>query len=213
MAGPQIDVGVLISHSPAADVERWKGFARRITEAIDGELEQATGAAWTFHLTEATRLHNDDARRPSDFLDEASLQMIEGPFDVMIVVTDVGLISSRRAVVAGLASPASRVAVLSTRKLLVTPRGQPVRALEDEAVHWNAATLLLHLIGHLLGLHHSKRAEGVMAPFTFDEDRRLSRFSASRLDLLLVRSRARDAVVSHAECASGPLYLAQHIGE
>lgn len=170
MAGPTIDAGLLVSHSPTANVERLKRFARRIAEMVEGELKQATGVTWSFHLTETTRLHNDDARRPSDFLDEASLQMVEGPFDFVVVVTDVGLVSSRRSIVAGLASPASRVAVLSTRKLLLSPRGQPVRSLEDEAVHRNAATLLLHLIGHLLGLQHSREAEGVMVPFTFEED-------------------------------------------
>jgi predicted Zn-dependent protease len=176
MAEPTIDAGLLVSHSPTADVDRLKRFARHITDTIDGELRQATGATWTFHFTEMTRLHDDDARRPSDFLDEASLQMVEGPFDFVVVVTDVGLVSSRSSIVAGLASPASRVAILSTRKLLLSPRGQPTRTLEDEAVQRNAATLLLHLIGHLLGLHHSPASDGVMAPFTFDEDRALARF-------------------------------------
>lgn len=171
MEGPTIDAGVLVSHSPTADAERLGRFARDITEAIGGELEQSTDATWRFHLTERTRLPNDDARRPSNFLDEASLQMVEGPYDLVIVVTDVGLVSSRRSIVGGLASPASRVAILSIRKLLLSPRGQPVRSLEDEALYRNAATLLLHLIGHLLGLHHNRDAEGVMAPFTFEEDR------------------------------------------
>lgn len=183
-AGPTIDAGVLVSHSPTADVDGLRHFARQIAETIDGELEMATGATWNFHFTERTRLHNDDARRPSDFLDEASLQMVEGPFDFIVVVTDVGLVSNSHAIVAGLASPASRVAVLSTRKLLLSPRGRPVRTLEDEAVHWNAASLLLHLIGHLMGLHHSQTAEGVMAPFSFDEDRDLARFSAHNRNIL-----------------------------
>ena len=106
MEGPTIDAGVLVSHSPTADAERLGRFARDITEAIGGELEQSTDATWRFHLTERTRLPNDDARRPSNFLDEASLQMVEGPYDLVIVVTDVGLVSSRRSIVGGLASPA-----------------------------------------------------------------------------------------------------------
>lgn len=172
-----IDAGLLVSHSPTADVEQIRRFARRITDTIDGELKQATGATWTFHFTEMTRLHDDDARRPSDFLDEASLQMVEGPFDFVVVVTDAGLVSSRSSIVAGLASPASRVAVLSTRKLLLSPRGHPTRTLGDETVQSNAATLLLHLIGHLMGLHHRTDADGVMAPFAFDEDNPPARFS------------------------------------
>lgn len=178
MAGLAIDAGVLVSHSPTADTERLDRFIRCLTDISSDELGRATGATWRFHVTERTRLSSDDARRPSDFLDEASLQMVEGPYDLVVVVTDVGLVSSRRSIVGGLASPASRVAVLSTRKLLVSPRGQPVRSLEDEAVHRNAAALLLHLIGHLLGLHHSREAEGVMVPFTFEEDRQLPQYGA-----------------------------------
>lgn len=177
MAGPTIDAGVLVSHSPTADVERLHHFARRITETSGSELKQATAANWKFHFTERTRLSDDDARRPSDFLDEASLQMVEGPYDFVVVVTDVGLVSSRRSIVGGLASPASRVAVLSTRKLLLSSRGQPVRSLDDEAVHRNAVTLLLHLIGHLLGLPHSREAEGVMATYAFEEDRQIPQYS------------------------------------
>lgn len=176
MAGPTIEAGILVSHSPSADGDRLGQFARDLTETINGELRQATDVAWTFHFTERTRLSDDDARRPSDFLDEASLQMVEGPYDLVLVVTDVGLVSSRRSIVGGLASPASRVAVLSTRKLLLSPRGQAVRSLEDKAVRQNAATLLLHLIGHLLGLHHTM-GDGVMAPFTFEEDRQSTQYS------------------------------------
>lgn len=178
MAGPTIDTGVLVSYSPTADEERLGRFARHITESIDSELEQSTGATWRFHFTERTRLPNDEARRPSNFLDEASLQMVEGPYDLVVVVTDVGLVSTRRSIVGGLASPASRVAVLSTRKLLLSPRGQPVRSLEDEALHRNATTLLLHLIGHLMGLHHSRQAEGVMVPYAFEEDRPPPQYSS-----------------------------------
>lgn len=177
MAGPTINAGVLVSHSPTADAERLHHFARRITETSGGELEQATDAGWKFHFTERTRLSDDDARRPSDFLDEASLQMVEGPYDFVVVVTDVGLVSSRRSIVGGLASPASRVAVLSTRKLLLSSRGQPVRSLDDEAVHRNAVTLLLHLIGHLLDLPHNREAEGVMAPYAFEQDRQIPQYS------------------------------------
>lgn len=177
MAGPIIDAGILVSYSPTADAESLGRFARRLTDRIGGKLEQSAEATWRFHFTERTRLPNDDACRPSSFLDEASLQMVEGPYDLVVVLTDVGLVSSRRSIVGGLASPSSRIAVLSTRKLLLSPRGQPVRSLEDKVVHRNAATLLLHLIGHLMGLHHTRQTEGVMVPFTFEEDRQSPKYN------------------------------------
>ncbi|MFP4227946.1 MAG: hypothetical protein ACLFTE_03865, partial [Salinivenus sp.] len=90
MAGLAIDAGVLVSHSPTADTERLDRFIRCLTDISSDELGRATGATWRFHVTERTRLSSDDARRPSDFLDEASLQMVEGPYDLVVVVTDVG---------------------------------------------------------------------------------------------------------------------------
>lgn len=171
MTNPQINVGVLIAHSPASELSRMQDFSRRMVSDVNGQLNTGTGAEWIFHIEEPARLNNDDPRRPSDFLDEASLRMVEGPFDIVVVVTDVALVSRRHEVVAGLASPVSRVAVISTRKLLVTPRGRPVRSLHSESVRWNAAALLLHLSGHVLGIGHARDGAHVMAPFAFDESR------------------------------------------
>jgi hypothetical protein len=98
--------------------------------------------------------------------------MVQGPYDLVLVVTDVGLMSRARQVEAGLPSEISQVAVISTRKLLVAPRGKPVRTLDSPEVRWNAATLALHLLGHLLGLRHHRRPGSVMSPFRFEEDRR-----------------------------------------
>lgn len=165
----QINAGLMIAYSPAADLEKLQGFSRRLTEDVSEELGGATRADWVFHLEDPARLGTDEARRPADFLDEASLRMVEGPFDLVVVVTDVALYSRRHAVVAGLASPVGRVIVISTRKLLVTPRGKPVRTLESQSVRWNAAALLLHLLGHLLDLPHSRREGEIMSPFAFDE--------------------------------------------
>jgi len=184
MTGPTIDMGVLVSHSPTADVERLDQFTRRLTATSTDELRRVTDAGWRFHVTERTRLSSDEARRPSDFLDEASLQMVEGPYDIVIVVTDVGLVSSRRSIVGGLASPVSRVAVLSTRKLLLSRRGQPGRSLEDESVHRNGVTLLLHLVGHLLGLDHIDERGSVMAPFVFEKDRERAQYTPQAQTIL-----------------------------
>jgi hypothetical protein len=179
MTRPVINVGILIASSPAIVLEQMCEFALRMVRDARNEIQDATGATWAFHLEEPFRISGDDPCRPSDFLDEASLRMAEGPFDIVVVVTDVGLISRRRRLVAGLASPVSRIAVLSSRKLLVTPRGQQVRTLDSSSVRWNSATLLLHLLGHILGLAHTYEGKDAMAPFAFHEDRRCpARFGA-----------------------------------
>lgn len=166
----EINVGVVLSHSPAANMDALGAFADRVTEAAAAVLNPLPNVRWIFHREPATTLANDEPRRPSDFLDQASLHMVEGPYDLVLVVTDAPLTTRRHAVVAGLASPVTHVMVLSTRKLLITPRGQPVRQLDDPCVAANAATLVLHLIGHVLGLHHNTRRPTAMAPFRFDPE-------------------------------------------
>jgi len=174
MSIQEVHVGMIIAHSPEASIRS----LRRLLEWAVGEagpiLDRASGWRWRFHYEGSTRLATDDARHPSAFLGEGSLRMVEGPFDALLVLTDTGLLSERERIVPGLPSPLARMAVMSTRDLRTSPRGEPVRALSDEAVRWNAATLLLHLMGHVAGLGHED-ADGpdtVMAPFDVDPDRR-----------------------------------------
>lgn len=172
MKDSDVNVGILISHSPNASLADLEDFSGHLIRDINEQLIEATGVSWKFHIVEPTRLGDDSPRGPSNFLDEASLRMVEGPFDIVVVVTDVALYSRKRAVVAGLASPVSRIIVISTRKFLVTPREKPMRTLEAASVRWNAATLLLQLIGHLLGLNHNPKTGFVMSEFFFKEERR-----------------------------------------
>jgi len=168
----QVDVGVLVAHAPGTDPGRLGRFATRTAEDAVDELASATDVTWRFYLEDATRLSDHDRRRPSEFLDRATHRMVQGPYDMVIVVTDVPLVSSRERFVPGLASPLSRVAVVSTRHLRSGARGQPQRPLDHEAVRWNGATLLVHLVGHVLGARHRDADSGVMEPFEFRPDRR-----------------------------------------
>jgi hypothetical protein len=184
MSRVEINVGVLLAHTPAVDPARLGEFAARVLEEAGPALDEATGAEWRFHREEPMRLEDDDPRRPSDFLDEASLRMAEGPYDLLVVVTDATLVSRKHRVVYGLPSRVSRVAILSTRKLVLTPRGEPTRTLEDPPVRRNGAALLLHLLGHILGAEPARDPEDAMAPFGFRERREVPRFaSASRARL------------------------------
>ncbi|WP_459191611.1 hypothetical protein [Halosimplex sp. J119] len=165
-----VDVGLLVAASPGADADRLGEFAARLAGDAADELEAATEAGWRFHAEEPEILSDADARRPSQFLDEAALRMVEGPYDLVVVVTDVPLLSRNHRRVAGLASPLSRVAVVSTHRLRVSGRDRPQRPLDSAAVRWNGATALLHQIGHLLGADHDPESS-VMAPYEFDPDR------------------------------------------
>lgn len=186
---PYIEVGVLVAHTPQANVDRLKDFTAAVTRLALPELEEATGADWTFHEPETTGLAGDDPRRPSDFLDAASLLMTEGPFDFVLVVTDASLVARGRSIAPGLASFISRVAVVSTKRLITTSRGIPSRELEAKDVRMNAAALALHLIGHLFGMGHGAVDGTAMAPFHFDENRTtLPPFDADAKRLLRKRA-------------------------
>ncbi len=167
----QVDVGVVVAHAPGTDPDRLRSFATRAAEDAVDELASATDLTWRFYLEDPTRLADHDRRRPSEFLDRAAHRMVEGPYDAVLVVTDVPLVSRRERVVPGLASPLSRVAVVSTRPLQRARRGRPRYPLDGPAVRWNAATLVVHLLGHVLGARH-REGGGVMNPFRFDPDRR-----------------------------------------
>lgn len=168
----QVNVGVLVAPSPQIERDQLYEFARQmVTDATD-ELHAGTDIAWQFVAEEAIRLPDNAARRPSQFLDEAMDRITDGPYDLIVVATDVSLLSQTQRSVPGLASSVSRVIVVSTRKLVTGPREEPVRQFDAPAVRWNAATLLLHLLGQVLGAKQDPASDGVMAPFDFDPARR-----------------------------------------
>lgn len=184
----EMNVGLLIVGSREADQQGLIGLAHAAAREVSAEMKAASGIPWIFHLAGTKILETDEPRRPSDFIEDAILAMADQAFDAVVVITDVALTSRRRRLEPGLASPITRVAVVSTRKLLSTPRGEPMRMLNSEAVKWNAAILIQHLLGHICGLRHS--AHGVMAPFTFDETRREAiPFSPHERDVLQKRSK------------------------
>ena len=155
---------------------------------------------WTFHPETPERLPDAEPRRPADFLDTATHRMVEGPYDAVVVVTDVPLLSRRRRVVPGLASPPARVVVVSTRALVTTPRGEPTRSLDAPAVRWNAAALLLHLLGPVFGASHDP-ASDVLAPFRFDP----SREEVPAFDVDVERTLRGSQVPTERDVARGPL--------
>lgn len=165
----EMNVGLLIASSRGTDQGELIALAQNAAKKVSANMSAASGIPWVFQIAGTKTLETDDPRRPSDFLEEASLAIADQAFDAVVVLTDVGLMSRRRHLEPGLASPITRVAVVSTRKLLSTSRGEPVRRLDSEIVQWNAAVLIQHLLGHISGLRHS--AHGIMAPFSFSETR------------------------------------------
>ncbi|WP_372920402.1 hypothetical protein, partial [Salegentibacter sp.] len=155
---PEMEVGILIAISKAEDKEAFINYAKQLVQDIKVRLKESTGITWSFDIVDTTRLESDRSRYPSEFLDGASLRMAEGPYDLVTVITDVGIMSRKNNLVAGLSSSVTRIIVLSTRKLTSTGRNKARLELTDSRVRFNSGKFMLHQIGHLLELKHSSAA-------------------------------------------------------
>ena len=167
---PEMDVGVLIAYGKPKNREALRAYAAQLREDVEPHLEKTTGIPWKFDVTDEIRLEVDEPRRPSDFLDSASQRMAEGPYDMVLVVTDVGLMSRKHIMVPGLSSSVSRIMVLSTRKLTITGKGRDSYMLDSTRVRFNSAALTLKLIGEIFGLKKRKVGTGIMPIKDFDRD-------------------------------------------
>lgn len=170
MTQSPVQVGMMVAHSQSADRNAVLDVARQLVDEASSELERSSGRGWKFHYIEPLRLGSDERRHAGDFLGEASLQLVEGSFDLVVILTDVALISRRERTVFGLASPLTRTVLLSTYRLREADRGQ--RHLEKaSSVRRNAAALLLHLVGRTLGAKVQPTNGGAMAPFQLEAGR------------------------------------------
>lgn len=168
---PEMHIGILIEYSKTEKLDEIKIFSEILAADVIPKLEEGTEIKWHFHIAEPARLESDKAVKPSAFLDDSSLLMAEGPYDAILVVTDVMLVSKENKLSAGLASPTSRIIVLSTGKITSTGRDRQKYKLADDIVRWNGAKLLLQLFGFIMGLKSRKPTKtSVMNPVTFSED-------------------------------------------
>ena len=164
-----IHIGVLLAHSPRAKEENMRQFIDRLTAKVASQLNNATNICCEFHHEISIQLKDDTARYASDFLDRTNLRMVHGPYDVMIVVTDAPIISSRHKTVPALSSQVSRIIVFSTQSLLHSPRGMDVRTLTEDSVVLNGAVLLLHQFGHLFELKPNAATGSLMSDYKFNK--------------------------------------------
>ncbi|HET8838643.1 MAG TPA: hypothetical protein VFM82_06565 [Flavobacteriaceae bacterium] len=163
----EINIGVFTTNGKGGNAEILASFTQEIITRVQDKLN-AISPNWFFDFTDSEQLESDNAREPSDFLDSASLRMAEGPYDLLIVVTDVPLKSRKNILQAGLYSKVARIIVISTRKLTTTGKKQSPLHLDQEIVKQNGEALLLHLIGHVFGLKHNhKEHDSVMSIIDF----------------------------------------------
>lgn len=176
----EMDVGILLAFNNTEEKESLIDYAKQIVQDVKQELENSTGISWNFDIADTSRLEKDDSQFPSYFLDSASLLMAEGPYDLVTVITNVGVISRKNNLVEGLSSSVARIMVLSTRKLTSTGKKEPRLSLDHPRVRKNSAALFLHQVGHLLDLKHTSPAGSrIMGIKSFMEEfPRIPSFSA-----------------------------------
>lgn len=165
----EMHLGIIIAAGNHQKLEGLTAYAEQLMADTKKELEKSSGIKWNLDLTEPALLEDDNGRRPSDFLDMASLSIAEGPYDLVTVITDVPLMSRSNQLEPGLVSTVTRIMVISTRKLTTTGRNLPPLELTNPKVRFNSALLFLHLTGHILGLKHSGRGSRIMAANNFQQ--------------------------------------------
>lgn len=170
MSPSPVQVGIVIGHSQSSPREALVALARQLVEDAAPKLEEASRRGWEFHFQKPIQLASDERRHAGDFLGEASLRLVEGSFDLIVIVTDIPVISRRERIVFGLVSPLARTIVLSTHRLRESERGRRI-AMDSPQVRWNVGALLLHLIGQGLGAETRRGERGAMAPFEYDPHR------------------------------------------
>lgn len=165
-----VTVGVIVAHGTSAPRDRLIRLVRQTIADAATVLGDATARGWEFKLDEPMQLRSDERRHAGDFVGEASLRLVEGSFDLVVIVTDVPLVSRGERVVFGLASSLARTIVLSTHRLR-DDIGCEADGRDANGVRWNASALLLHLVGRVLGLKAARSGSGAMAPFAYDAAR------------------------------------------
>ncbi len=165
--GREVEVGVIVAPAPGG--EDLHEFASRLMKDVQKPLEEATNRRWRFRQTEDVKLQADEKQTGADFVAQASLQLAENSLDLMVVVTDAPLLSHMHRITSGVASPLTRICVLSTRQLRKQGKTTDL-PLDAPSVRWNAATLLLNLIGRVLGAKETP--SGAMAHFSNEPGRK-----------------------------------------
>lgn len=178
---PEMNLGFLIASGKQGSTSQLVDLAQEMGEMVKPKLVAATGIPWYFDIADKIKLENDNPRSASDFLNRASLKMAEGPYDMICVITDVPLTSSKNTLQPGLSSRVTRMMVISTKHFITTKRRKDSRELEQHTLRLNISALFLHLLGHLLGLKHRVAAASkVMRPFRYHEElREIPAFNAS----------------------------------
>jgi predicted Zn-dependent protease len=102
-----------------------------------------------------------------EFLQIAIVEKVERRLHFLLVITNVDISAQRQSYVLALPSELTNIGVLSTRRLNPTFWGDPA---DSQIVTERLTALMLHTLGHLLGLPHDSDEDNVMHDFESVED-------------------------------------------
>lgn len=195
----ELDVGILIAVSRKENKESVLSFVKQLQVDVQEELDSSSGIPWNFDLTDDLFLENDRPRSPSEFLDAATQRMSEGPYDLVVVVTDVGLVSRKKNIVPGLSSSVTRTMVISLRKLSTTGKGRSNLLFTSETIRSRGAFLFLHLLAQVFHLGTTNLPTGgKKKPGFTSEQKKIMQKKASKLpDRELKEGTALESLIFH----------------
>ena len=162
-AAPRYRIGIMTMEVEGDRPDHFAAVVRRAADAFEAEVAEAAGASVDLlefrgpHLVPA-----DGAYRPLDFLRIGITEKLDRGVQFLLIVTEVDLSSRSVAPAVALPSRLTNVAVLSTKRLDPSFRGEEP---DEGSTAAALAALLRHCFGHLLNLPHHPGPGNVMFPF------------------------------------------------
>lgn len=174
-------VGIMRMDVEGRDSDRFNAIVARAVAELDAALAKETrlrtrtSAFAGPHLTPGAGNY-----APLDFLEIGLAEKLERDLPFLLIVTEVDLSSSSLAYTLALPSHLTNVAILSTRRLNPDFWGETA---DLDTAAMRLAALMMHNIGHLIGLEHRRDPTNFMYPLERVEDLdRMAHFTPEQLE-------------------------------
>ena len=165
--GKQYVVGIMEVVVSNQGEQDWRNLVK---EAVDGFKSRLSDLNLVFQVFEFSGPHLTPAGggyEPLDFLQIGMSEKVERKLPFLLVVTEVDLSASNLTYTLAYPSQLTNIGILSTKRLSPSFWGHPPNPQRTQE---RLATLLLHTLGHLVGLVHSQDPKNAMFNFQTVQD-------------------------------------------
>ena len=178
---PVARIGIMRTPIEHTDDEAFRRVVDRAVAALQrGVVDQLDVEARVLDFVGPHLTPTGGTYAPLDFVQIGMTERLERDLDFLLVVTEVDLSPERRTYVLALPSETTNVAVVSTRRLDPTFWGHEP---DDAVTVRRLSALLLHTLGHLLGLRHHPDPANAMHDFvTLEELEQLSSMTPEQVE-------------------------------